>query len=362
MGSVLAAGWCAAALWLTISCGCAPTGPAAPPPTALGAAEVVRLEGRPALRALVRDGDPAPAVAIAVTTELGGLATAALAAVLESRLLQRGFQTDVTSDGLGLHIVWFPASSDLVTGLVDALQDAYARPLSPDDDSVLDAVRQRIRGSSAPPLDSPTLAPIARCRGLPLVTADDAPLATSTNDQLARAVDIWRRRALTAERTALGAVGGREIVQATAAALATAAAPWPRVDPSDTQASSHPAPRPARAVATYGTASIAAGQAQLDLVFHVEHAFDALIRARAFVASDAPPRVAWPRWTAGLHLASARATALPQGGCVKRRPSPPGGRRAARPTTGKSRSRTRQRSRPSSACRNSAPIRCPPTH
>ncbi|KYF47880.1 hypothetical protein BE08_38280, partial [Sorangium cellulosum] len=68
------------------------------PDGSIGRIEVRALEARPRLTLVSRDGDPAPALVASVATDLGSVATTALATVVEARLLAAGFDVDARID------------------------------------------------------------------------------------------------------------------------------------------------------------------------------------------------------------------------------------------------------------------------
>src|SRR4051812_23576465 len=57
----------------------------------VGRIERRTLDARPRLTLVSRDGDPTPAVVVAVATDLGPVLTTGLAAVVEARLTAAGF-------------------------------------------------------------------------------------------------------------------------------------------------------------------------------------------------------------------------------------------------------------------------------
>ncbi len=68
------------------------------PREASGASRCSDLDARPRLTLVSRDGDPAPALVVSVATDLGSVATTALASVVEARLLAAGFDVDARID------------------------------------------------------------------------------------------------------------------------------------------------------------------------------------------------------------------------------------------------------------------------
>jgi hypothetical protein len=100
----------------------APGFPALSPtePGSLTRIDVRHFEARPRLALIIREGDPAPALALAVFTTEPPAHTVALATVVEQRLLAAGFDVSVVVDRIAFRVLWWPAAVDRVEGFVAA--------------------------------------------------------------------------------------------------------------------------------------------------------------------------------------------------------------------------------------------------
>lgn len=192
----------------------------------LGHVEVRQLDARPRLTLVTREGDPTPALVVAVATDLGPVATATLARVVEARVASAGFDVDTELDRDGFRLRW------LVDGargpsFIDAVSSAFARPIAPGapELSAAASLLARLRKS---PIDAPELDAVAACVGRLNIAAGDAsfdPVARSTE------VEAWRRAALTAARTSIATTGPTAFGHAIADALSRSR--WPQGAPAD---------------------------------------------------------------------------------------------------------------------------------
>lgn len=190
-------------------------GPTAP--TAVGKIEVRQIEARPKLTLVSRDGDPAPAVAFTVATDLGAAATTALAAVVESRLRAGGFDVDVRVDRSAFRVRMLAADPARVGQLFAATAQAFNAPVQPGGPE-LTLAASRLESLRRNPLDADELSPAAACTGR-LGVAPGEALPNVATPAGARDVEAWRRAALHAGRTSIAAVGPGAFCLGVAAAL-----------------------------------------------------------------------------------------------------------------------------------------------
>ncbi len=157
------------------ACGTGPfpsDGPGAgKPPVALPAGhpariEVRRLDARPRLTLVSRDGDPTPAVAAVFLTGLGPAPTTALAAVVEARLRSAGFEADVRVDRDAFRVRLLLTDAGRTAPFFAALVAAVSRPLAAGSPEVGLAV-QRVASLKRNPLDAAELVARRRVHGHP---------------------------------------------------------------------------------------------------------------------------------------------------------------------------------------------------
>ncbi len=267
-------------------------------------------QGRPAIAAVVREGDARGAIATAVTTagiapERGALVAIALAALVEARLAERGF-ADVRAlggwDGWRLEsLAGTPAEAARVAG---AVTSAMLTPVA-EGEPALAAVSSRVAALAMRPLADRAVLDVARCTGEAYGMGGD-PAPTTAE------LETWRRAAHGLGRVAFAAAGSAEVAGAMAAALSRGPAwpvatvavepPWPDADSRAVvyDASGEVAPAGARVVVTAWTA------APERAVASAESLGDARGPLASRLAALDPP----------AHLRTVAATAHPGGGCV----------------------------------------------
>jgi hypothetical protein len=289
----------------------APTAPvgalAASQPGGVVRLDVRRIEARPGLTLLVRDGDPAPALVVAVATGLEPLATTALGSIVEHRLRAAGFPVEMQIDGLAFRIVWTPVEQDRLAAMLAALVQAFTVPVHAER-ALSDRVAQRFASLRRHPLDGPALAPIAQCSGMLGIVASTPQLDPSSPEGLAQ-LERWRSAGLTVERTSLALVGPAALAEAAVAALERTKG-WP-----PTQGGSPAGPdRDQHGV--FPSASLQARTALLHLAFWVDDPHRAATAVAQLGQARSPlvtKLAAAPRpW----RVETMQATALPAGGCV----------------------------------------------
>ena len=188
----------------------------------VGRIEVRRIDARPRLTLVTRDGDPTPAIVAAVATDLGPVLTTALAAMVEARLIAAGFAVDTRVDASAFRVRLALADPARAAAFFTALAQAFARPIAPNSPE-LALASSRLLALKRNPFDAPEMLAVAGCTGALGVAPGDrgADPARSADD--ARALEIARAQALHAGRTAIAAVGPASFTAAVAAGLGESA-------------------------------------------------------------------------------------------------------------------------------------------
>ena len=183
--------------------------------------DVRTADGRPPVVLVAREGDPATAIAFAVTTvDLGWDATGddpepatALAGLVEARLRKHGLDAEVTPSWDGLRATALAPSAGDATRIAGVMREAFLEAATPDD---LPAARKKLVALGQRPLRDESLVRFARCTGEP-----HAPPARAGKDygdvDVAR-LERWRAAAFGLGRVAVAVTG----VRATGEAVATA--------------------------------------------------------------------------------------------------------------------------------------------
>lgn len=214
-------------LGLALGCGGGTTPAAAPKSAARAALPDVRIaEGKPPLVLVARDGDPAAAVAVAISTagiaatpaEAPEIATA-LAGLLEARLASLSPTVVPSWDGLRATVL---AQSDRdAASAADAIRTALLAPVTEAD---VAAAKRKLAALAARPLRDPALATWARCIGSPFASPPSTPRLVA--ELSAARLESSRKAAAGPGRVALSVVGPRGLAEATWAAVSKADE-WP---------------------------------------------------------------------------------------------------------------------------------------
>ena len=191
-----------------------------------------RLEDRPPLVLVRRDGDPFAAVAFAVVTDQGSLASVATAAVLRSRLAARGFNVRVQPSALGLSLTALIPNAAEGRRFVQVIVAALEQPIQRGDPA-LEAVRSAAQALAAVRVPGAAEASINACSGEPFLP--DAGRAWDPMTEQGQAdLTGWLEAAHSVRRAALAAVGSAEVLSSVEDALTRAKA-WPEGElPDDT--------------------------------------------------------------------------------------------------------------------------------
>lgn len=278
-----------------------PTGPRSPLSPNLGSAapiDVQSHDARPKLALIRRDGDPRPAIVIAVAGGAGAVGHAALRSLLEARLAARGVVLDVHSDGVGLRAVALPAK-DEIEALLSSWITVTSTPVSREEVAVANAGIEALR---AHPLSSPVLAPVAACAGDAAVVAEQAKAMEHAE------LETLRRRALVMERTAVAVVGDASMAEAASDAMADVEG-WPRgaIAEKAGVSAEHGA---------FFASDRTRDTARLHVAFHVADAVDA-VGVASRLQSGPPLSTKLDALRSPWALDAIDAVALPAGGCVR---------------------------------------------
>ena len=210
----------ASLLLATLACGPRPRAEVAASPAALP--DVRTAEGRPPVVLVAREGDPAAAIAFAVTTtDLGWDGTGddpepatALAGLVEERLEQHGLDAEVTPSWDGLRATALATTAGDATRIAGVMREAFLGATTAED---LLAARKKLVALGQRPLRDASLLRFARCTGEPF-----APAARAGRDygdvDVAR-LERWRSAAFGLGRIAVAVTGIRATGEAVAAAV-----------------------------------------------------------------------------------------------------------------------------------------------
>ncbi|MBX3199738.1 MAG: hypothetical protein KF894_16500, partial [Labilithrix sp.] len=203
-------------------------GPREPARSALGGdaallPDVRTAPGRPPVVVVARQGDPAAAIAVAVTT--AGIpwgdadgddpeAATALAGLVESRLRAKAIDADVTPSWDGLRASALATSDDAARRLAAALRDVLATPAG---DADVVAARRKLAALGQRPLRDRALARWARCVGAPHALPERAGKDYADLD-VAR-LERWRAAGLGLGRVAVAVTAPPAIAETVATTI-----------------------------------------------------------------------------------------------------------------------------------------------
>ncbi|WP_438036753.1 hypothetical protein [Sorangium sp. So ce204] len=294
--------------------GAAPGGPSAPghalastPEGSVGRIEVRHLDARPRLALVSRDGDPAPALVVSVATDLGSVATTALASVVEARLLAAGFDVDARIDRGAFRVRLLVRDAARVAPFLRALSAAFAQPIAAGSPEVARAA-ERTQALRSSPLDAPELSPIAACTGQ-LGLAGAEPVVDLATPAGARELEGWRAAALHAGRTSIAAVGPAAFCEEAARAAEDIDA-WPAGGPP---ADPWPA---ADTVGVYTTNQLGRRAARVTVAARVASPQAAVAAAERLGAPGSPLRARLSALPSPFRAVEVLGVARPRGGCV----------------------------------------------
>jgi hypothetical protein len=306
----------AASALAVAACGAGPFQPAGPPaPGPLASLpqgnparlEVRRLDARPRLTLITRDGDPAPAVAAVLVTGAGPALTTALAAVVESRLRATGFEAEVRVDRDAFRARLLLPDAARAAPFLAALASAATRPIAAGSPEIALAV-QRLQSLKRNPLDAAELVPVAACTGtLGLAPGEAVPdLAAEAGLRDLEAA----RRAIHAGRISVAAVGPAAFTAAVTQALERSSGwPPPVAVPDEPPAAEIPP-------SVYVAPSLDRRSARVTVALRVPDPEVAAAAAERLGAPESPLSARLRMLPEGWRLAQVAGVARTQGGCL----------------------------------------------
>lgn len=225
-----------------IFAGCSPAAPSARAPVPASEAALlpdVRVaKDRPPVALVSREGDPATAIAVAVSSE-GAFpedeepeAAAAMGGVVEARLGARGIEASVTPSWDGYRVVLLVAGVTDARTATEALRDALTSPVGEKD---VAPAKKKLGALAQRPLRDAALARWARCIGSPHAAAERA---AKLDDVALAKVEKWRAATNGLGRVALAVAGPRVVGDAVADTIAHAPAWKPGASFSTSSSSS----------------------------------------------------------------------------------------------------------------------------
>ncbi|MBW2455331.1 MAG: hypothetical protein JRI68_12505 [Deltaproteobacteria bacterium] len=278
--------------------------------------DVRHLDQRPRLTLIARDGDPTPALVVAVLAQAGPIWHTALAALLEERLRAAGYSVETRADALGLRLHYAPADAESVAAFLVALAKATGKPVAPTSEA-LPRVRARLAALHRRPLDGPPQAAVSACGGqLGIVATEPLPALTTATE--VASLDAARREALVQERTSIAVVGPLALTGTVVASLEAsegwlhgtgATAQWPSDDQHGAYLSAE-LPQP--------------GSARLDVALRTPDALAAVGAAKRASRPGSPLTLKLAATAPAWRLVELSAAAHSHGGCVTARLSADG--------------------------------------
>ncbi|HKQ70955.1 MAG TPA: hypothetical protein VJT73_16530, partial [Polyangiaceae bacterium] len=235
--------------------------------------EVKRLDGRPALALVARDGDPAFAIAAAVTVEGSAYVKAALAGLLEARLKKAGLAVvEVRADLGSLRIRSLIDAPSRSGEFMRRVRDAMGQPIVAATPEMAVAHR-RVQALRRHPFEAPIMARTAACTG-ELGTLATEPALDPTSTEGTAELEAARRAACASNRVAFGFIGSRPATLAVIDDHASSEM-W-----SKAAASVSPTAASSENIGAFVSSERAAGTARLTLALPARRAETAIAAAR----------------------------------------------------------------------------------
>jgi hypothetical protein len=306
---------CAAAAAITALAACS-AGPSRPAPIAGSTLslpegtpahmETRNLDARPRLTLVARDGDPRPAIVLAIATDAPPAATTALAAIVEARVKAAGFDVDTRTDRAAFRLRASLENATKLRGLLAAMADAMARPITAGAPE-LAVAKARVEALRRRALDGVELTPIAACTGMLGFSSTDAPLDLAATSG-AHDLEVYRASALVVARASLAAVGPSAFCEEAAKALEQTQS-WPAGAPA---VDAWPA---SGDIGTYALAT-AGRTARVHVAVRVGDPVVASAAASRLAADDHPLTARLAAMPEGFRVVEVVGVARPRGGCV----------------------------------------------
>jgi hypothetical protein len=298
-------------------------------PSAKGPHGVVQARGggdQPLLAAVVREGDPRPAVSVAVLTagidrERDPEVAAALAGAVEGRLRRAGYDDAAATPGwFGYRVRILLRSERDAARVGEAIRAALLSPMANDPAALADAAK-KVTALRRRPLPDPKALDVARCTGEPFappaIRGASAGATHPAGDVVAASIlERYRAAAHGGSRVSVGSAGSSALADGVARGLAQGG-PWPKV----AAASQTFTFAPGAAVVAFDAPELAS-QTRAPIGARVTVA---VRTTRAADAIAVAPELGDPQGALALRLSALDspaqiervvATALPDGGCV----------------------------------------------
>jgi hypothetical protein len=187
-----------------------------------------RLDDRPPLVLVRRDGDPAPAVAFASAHDFGALASAAMAAAVKTRLAAQGLNVSSRPSALGFTVTLLAATPNEARRFVQALPGVLEQPFAANDPALV-AVRAAVQALAAERLAGPSEETTAACTA-ELVAGETARVFDPASDKARDELGAWLKHSRAIKPSAFAAVGPETTLGAVEDALARGP-DWPGGEP-----------------------------------------------------------------------------------------------------------------------------------
>ncbi len=276
--------------------------------------DVRTASGRPPVVLVSREGDPATAVSLAITTAGIGWSdttsddpepATALAGVVESRLRARGVDATVTPSWDGVRASMLAANEREAKQIAAALREAVTAPATEAD---LVAARRKLAALGQRPLRDRVLARWARCVGEPRALPERAGTDYADVD-LAR-LERWRGASLGLGRVAVAVAGPATSSEAVAATV-LGGPEWKKGVPVRARnGSAEPA------VDVFEAAGDGASGPTLHLTLDVGTSSAAVTTAEALGDARGPLAARLSELDLPFRVREVTGAAHPQGGCV----------------------------------------------
>ncbi len=263
--------------------------------------------GKPRVTSVVRQGDPAAAIAALVVTGGDSRQSVALATVVAERLRAAQVRhVEIQPDRLGYRVRALVLDVNAARTFLGHLRGALEQPILPDSPEI-PAVTQALLALHRHPIDALEADAVTACTGELGEPASSARVDPSTPHG-ARTIEGWRKAFHGAQRTAIAVVGPAAVGDAVRHHVA-ADADWPDVAPPDD-------PWPAREhVGAYYLAGEKADTPRLTVAARVAQTFavPGLAETAFHASSPLANRLAA---TTSWRLVRSTATVRPRGACL----------------------------------------------
>jgi len=271
-----------------------------------GQIELHALAQKPRLSVIDRDGDPAPAIAVVFAPGLGSLPTAALSAVVESRLTAAGFPVHVRAHRNAFRVEWFVEAPIQVGPFLAALARAMRDPIVASGPE-MPLVTRRVEAVQKAPLDAPEFDAVAACTGQPGLVPGQ-PAVNVTSPAFITQLETYRQEALHSGRAAIAATGPSTFGSLVFQELSRTEG-WP-------VGSAAPDSAPTTDTITSYVAPPTSKAGRVVVAVRLADAFSAVTMAERLAASGSALRGRLSGLSSPFRLVEVAGFARPYGGCI----------------------------------------------